>query len=520
MVSDTVIELSQWQYIISVSVHFLFVPLTVGLSLILAIMESAYVLTGREVYLDMTQFWGKIFGINFVMGIITSLTLAFQLGMNGAFFSHFVGDVFAAPLVICGLFTFFMELTFVGLFFFGWGKLPKGQHLIIIWLVALGSNFSLLWFLMANGWMQHPVGAEFNYETMRMELGSFTEVIFNPVAQVKSIHTLAAAYTAASSFVLAISSYYLLKGRDTAFSQRSYTIAAGLGLASIFAVIITGNESSYFVAQVQKAKFAAIEAEWLTEKSPAAYTIFGYPDQQEMVTHDEVQIPALLGLVGTHSFDTPIIGLTEIMENNRKRIFRGIKAYTLLQQLREGNKEESVLNAFKEFKNDLGYGLLLKRYTNNVVDATSQQIALATKASIPQVTAVFWALRIMIMCGGIILLVFIVAVFSSSLRKRQRNWVLWLSVFTLPLSWIASESGWIVSELGRQPWLVVDALPSFLGLSLLSEWDLIISLVGYIIFYTVFLFFAISLMMKAIKLGPSSLHRHRYHFEVDEGNLP
>ncbi len=519
MVSEAVVELSRWQFAITSLYHFLFVPLTIGLSVLLAIMESTYVMTGREIYKDMTQFWGKLFGINFALGVTTGLTMEFQFGMNWSYFSHYVGDVFGAPLAIEGLMAFFMESTFVGLFFFGWDKLSKGGHLIVTWLVALGSNLSALWILVANGWMQNPVGSEFNYETMRMEVTNFGAIIFNPAAQVKFVHTVAAGYTTASAFVLGISAYYMLKGRDAAFAQRSYTIAAGFGLAAVLSVIVLGDESGYTDGEVQKAKLAAIEAEWHTEPPPASFTVVGIPDQEQMKTHNAIKIPWVLGLIGTRSFDTPIIGLSEILDTNRLRIQNGIKAYGLLQKLRDDKKNELLITEFEAVKKDLGYGLLLKRYTENVVDATDEQIEKAVKYSIPQVAPLFWTFRIMVVCGFISLIVFVIAVVASSIRKCRKEWILNLSLYSMPLPWIACETGWFVAEFGRQPWTIAEVLPTFLSASSLTEWDIILSLAGYIILYTVFFIIEIFLMMKFIKLGPSSLHKGRYHFEVDERGL-
>lgn len=516
MISEGVVELSRWQFAITSLYHFLFVPLTIGLSFILAIMESTYVMTGREIYKDMTQFWGKLFGINFALGVATGLTMEFQFGMNWSYFSHYAGDVFGAPLAIEGLMAFFMESTFVGLFFFGWDKLSKAQHLTITWLVALGANLSALWILVANGWMQNPVGAEFNYETMRMEVSSFGALIFNPAAQVKFVHTVAAGYTTASAFVLGISAYYMLKGRDAAFAERSYTIAAGFGLAAVLSVIVLGDESGYTDGEVQKAKLAAIEAEWHTQAPPAAFTVVGFPDQEAMETHHAIKIPWVLGLIGTRSFDTPIIGLTEIMENNRVHIRNGIKAYGLLQELRDGKPEQALIEEFEKVKKDLGYGLLLKRYTEKVVDATEDQIELAVKYSIPQVAPLFWSFRVMVACGFIMLFVFVIAVIVSSIRKSRIDWVLKLSLYTMPLPWIACETGWFVAEFGRQPWAIAEVLPTFLSASSLTEWDIILSLSGYIILYSIFLVIEMFLMLKYIRLGPSSLHKRRYHFEVDE----
>ncbi|HEY0664385.1 MAG TPA: cytochrome ubiquinol oxidase subunit I, partial [Thiobacillaceae bacterium] len=207
--------LSRVQFGMTALYHFLFVPLTIGLSILLAMMESVYVMTGRTVWRDMTQFWGKLFGINFAMGVATGITLEFQFGTNWAYYSHYVGDIFGVPLAIEGMMAFFLESTFVGLFFFGWQRLSKLQHLAVTWLVAIGSNLSALWILIANGWMQNPVGAAFNIDTMRMEVTDMAAVILNPVAQAKFVHTVAAGYVTGAVFVLAISSWYLLHGRHT-----------------------------------------------------------------------------------------------------------------------------------------------------------------------------------------------------------------------------------------------------------------------------------------------------------------
>src|ERR1700712_2574411 len=251
MISESVVDLSRLQFAMTALYHFLFIPLTLGMAFLLAIMESVYVMTGKQVYKDMTKFWGKLFGINFALGVTTGLTMEFQFGTNWAYYSHYVGDIFGAPLAIEGMMAFFLESTFIGLFFFGWDRLTRVQHLAVTWLVAIGSNMSALWILIANGWMQNPVGAEFNFNTMRMEMTSFSELIFNPVAQVKFVHTVASGYVTGAIFVLAISSWYLLKGRDIGFARRSFAIAAAFGMASILSVIVLGDESGYEIGDVQ-----------------------------------------------------------------------------------------------------------------------------------------------------------------------------------------------------------------------------------------------------------------------------
>ena len=242
MIDFDVVTLSRLQFALTALYHFLFVPLTLGLSMMLVIMESVYVMTGNEIWKRMTKFWGVLFGINFAMGVATGITMEFQFGTNWAYYSHYVGDIFGAPLALEGLLAFFLESTFVGLFFFGWDKLSKIGHLIVTALVALGSSLSALWILIANGWMQHPVGAHFNYHTMRMELTSFSDVLFNPVAQAKFVHTIAAGYVMGSIFVLSISAWYLLRGRNVAIAKRSMTVAASFGLACSISVVVLGDE--------------------------------------------------------------------------------------------------------------------------------------------------------------------------------------------------------------------------------------------------------------------------------------
>lgn len=514
MIDETFVDLSRWQFAITALYHFLFVPLTLGMTWILVIMESVYVMTGREIYRDMTKFWGKLFGINFALGVATGLTMEFEFGTNWSYYSHYVGDIFGAPLAIEGLMAFFLESTFVGMFFLGWERLSKRQHLAATFLMALGTNLSALWILIANGWMQNPIGSEFNYQTMRMEMTSFAELVFNPVAQVKFIHTVSAGYVAASMFVLSISSYYILKGRDLAFAKRSFSVASAFGLASIFSVVLLGDESGYEVGEVQQVKLAAIEAEWETEHPPAAFTAFGFPDSEEQVTHAAVKIPYALGIIATRSLDEEVIGIKDLEARHEKRIRKGIIAYDYLQKLRAGEETATNIAKFEQYKADLGYGLLLKRYTEKVVDATEEQIQLAVKDSIPEVAPLFWTFRIMVGCGVIMLCLFVAAFYFNAKRViEQKRWLLKSLLFALPLPWIAIETGWFVAEFGRQPWAISEVLPTFLATSSLTTTDVIISMVGFISFYTVLAAIEVWLMLHFVKKGPSSLHTGKYHFE-------
>lgn len=501
MISESVVELSRWQFAITALFHFLFVPLTLGLSMLLAIMESCYLKTGLPIYKEMTQFWGKLFGINFAVGVATGLAMEFQFGMNWSYFSLYVGDIFGAPLAVESLMAFFLESTFVGLFFFGWDKLSKKQHLMVTWLLVLGSTLSSFTILMANGWLQNPHGAEFNYQTMRMELDSFEKLLFNPDAWIKFGHTAAAAYNTAAAFVLAVSAYYLINNRETDFAQRSYQIAAKFGLVAVLLVIVLGDESGYSIGKVQKTKFAAIEAEWHTETPPAAFTPIAFPNQETMKNDFEIKIPWILGIIGTRSLDKPIIGLTDILVENRQRIRNGIKAYGLLQKLRDDNRDPQLLADFARYKPDLGYGLLLKAYTEKIVDATEQQIERAAKDSIPQAAPLFWTFRIMVGCGFTLLLISGLTFFTAVIRKTTPTWLLKVNLYAVPLPWIACEMGWFVSEFGRQPWAVMDVLPTFLATSSLSVMQITLSLMAYVILYSLFLAVEMFLMIRYIKQG-------------------
>ncbi len=519
MIANEVVELSRLQFALTAMYHFLFVPLTLGMSFLLAIMESVYIMSNKPIYKDMTKFWGKLFGINLAMGVTTGLTLEFQFGTNWAYYSHYVGDVFGPLLAIEGMVAFFLESTFVGLFFFGWERLSKIQHLLVTWLLALGSSLSALWILIANGWMQHPVGAEFNYETMRMELTSIAELFFNPIAQVKFVHTVAAGYVTGSMFVLGISAYYLLKNRDVAFARRSFRIAAGFGLASVLSVIVLGDESGYTVGEVQRAKLATIEAEWETEESPASFTLFGFPNEDTMTTDYAIKIPWVMGLIATRSVDEKVGGIKEILEKNREHIKSGMIAYENLQKMR-GNKNDIQAKAvFEAHKDDLGYGLLLKRYTDNVVDATPAQIEDATRHSIPKVAPMFWTFRGMVLCGFMMLFIFAASFYYNAKRTaHKQRWLLHLAVYSIPLPWIASELGWVVAEYGRQPWTIAGILPTHLSTSSVEVGQLYLSLAGFFVFYSVLLVIELFLMNKYVRLGPSSLHTGRYHFEQEGVN--
>jgi len=518
MFDETFVELSRWQFALTAMYHFLFVPLTLGLSWMVFMMEAVYVMTNKVVYRDMARFWGKLFGINFALGVTTGLTMEFQFGTNWAYYSHYVGDVFGAPLAIEGLMAFFLESTFIGLFFLGWDRLSKRQHLTVTFLTALGSNLSALWILVANAWMQNPVGAEFSAETMRMEMTNFAEVVLNPVAQVKFVHTVAAGYVTATMFVLGISAWYILKGRDLAFAKRSFSVACAFGLASVLSVIVLGDESGYEMGDVQKVKLAAIEAEYDTAPAPAPFTLFGLPNDETMQQDSQVQVPWLLGLIATRSATEEVTGLKDLMVEHEQRIRSGVLASQALDAMRAGTANAEDVALFEQHKDDLGYGLLLKRYVADPADATDAQIAQAARDSIPPAAPLFWTFRIMVVLGFVMLALIVLAFWFNMRRTIQRHrWLLWSLVAAIPLPWIACEVGWFVAEFGRQPWAIGEVLPTFLATSSLTTADLIFSITGFVVFYTGLLIIEMFLMVYFARKGPATLGTGRYHGESGPG---
>ncbi|APW38839.1 cytochrome d terminal oxidase subunit 1 [Rhodoferax koreense] len=511
-----IVSLSRLQFAATALYHFLFVPLTLGLSIIIAIMETVYVMTGRVIWRDMTKFWGTLFGINFAMGVATGVVMEFQFGMNWSYYSHYVGDIFGAPLAIEGLMAFFLEATFVGLFFFGWDKLSKVGHLAATWAVAIGSNFSALWILIANGWMQNPVGSAFNPQTMRMEVTDFAAVLTNPVAQAKFVHTVSAGYVCASVFVLGVSAWYVLKGRHLALAKRSMTVAASFGLAAALSVAVLGDESGYLSTEHQKMKLAAIEGMWETQPAPAAFTLVGFPSQEARETHYAIHIPALMGLIGTRSLDTVIPGINELVVHAEARIRQGIKAYDALQKIRAlpaGEKlPDNLRGEFEDNGHELGYALLLKRYVDDPRQATPEQIAKAAWDTVPQVAPLFWLFRVMVGIGMLLILLTGTFFVLSARRMLDRyQWLLKVAVWAIPLPWLAIEAGWLVAEFGRQPWVIEGVLPTAVAVSNLGVKTLLLTLTGFVALYTVLLVIEVKLMLKAIRTGPTAEH------DPDEG---
>lgn len=505
---DHLVTFSRLQFAMTALYHFIFVPLTIGLSLMLVMMEGTYVISGKQIWKDITKFWGKLFSINFAMGVATGITMEFQFGTNWSYYSHYVGDIFGVPLAIEGVMAFFLESTFLGLFLFGWDKMGKKMHLLATFLLALGTSLSALWILIANGWMQNPIGSYFNPVTMRMELSSIKDIILNPVAQTKFVHTICAGYVTGAIFVLSISAYYIIKNRELEVAKRSFTLASVFGLISVVSVIFFGDESGYVSAQRQKMKLAAIEAMWETEKAPADLIMFAIPDMQEKKNHFAIKIPKALGYIVTRSGTKEIPGIKDLEKEAAERIKLGIADYNRLVEIRNGT---SKFDKSQDKFENLGHALLLKKYRKDIENATESEIQKAAESTIPNVWITFFSFRIMVGCGVVMLILCTLSFYYSIIKSNfyQKKFLLFFALLCLPLPWIASQVGWLVAECGRQPWAIDGILPTRMGASMVPVSSVIGSLLMFLVLYTFLLVVDVYLMIKYIKLGPSYLSENK-----------
>ena len=505
MIDQTVVELSRLQFALTAMYHFLFVPLTLGLSFMVAIMESVYVMTGKEIWRRMTLFWGVLFGINFAMGVATGIVMEFQFGMNWSYYSHYVGDIFGAPLAIEGLMAFFLEATFVGLFFFGWNRLSKVKHLMVTWLMALGTNLSAIWILVANGWMQNPTGAVFNPETMRMEVVDFMAVVFNPVAQAKFVHTVSAGYVTGAVFVMAISALFLLRNKHKDLARRSFAVAAAFGLLSSLSVVVLGDER--LRRQRTPEDEAGRDRSDVGDRACAGRLHrLRHPQPGDPPERLRGEDPYLMGLIATRSLNQPIPGILELVERAEHRVRGGQLAYGALERLRANKNDVEAREMFDRHWQDLGHGLLLKRYRDDILNATPQEISQAAMDTVPRVMPLFWTFRVMAGLGFYLIAFFALAFYYSCRNNFQdKRWFLKLALWTLPAPWIAIECGWFVAEYGRQPWAVDGVLPTFYAASGLALHEIVLTLAGFTAIYTALIVVEIKLMLKAIRKGPDEV---------------
>ncbi|MCG4258592.1 cytochrome ubiquinol oxidase subunit I [Acetobacter senegalensis] len=511
LINPTVVDLSRFQFALTALYHFMFVPLTLGLTFMLAAMETVYVVTGRKIYKEMAQFWGKLFGINFAIGVATGITMEFEFGTNWSMYSRFFGDMFGTPLAIEGLMAFFMESTFVGLMFFGWDRLSKQAHLAVTYLVALGSNLSALWILIANASMNVPEGAHFDPDTMRMQFDSFVHVVFNPDAQSKFVHTSVAGYVSAALFVMGISAFYILRGQHKQFAARSFRMAALFGIISTVAVITLGDVLGRMDYEKQPTKIAAIEGLWHTSKPPyEPWILAALPDDAKQENHFEIGVPFVLTPLITHDFNTPITGLHELEDAAGPRIQSGIEAVSALRRYGETH-QQADLDVFRAHEADMGFGFLATRHAPGQDVTTLSAEALphvieATKPDIlPNVFVTFWAFRLMVFLALYFFALFAISSYVSLKNRLERNRLLLrLCLWSIPLPILATEFGWITAEAGRQPWTVFNRLPTFLSASTHSVSYMLFSLAGFAVLYSIFIAAELYLMFKFARLGPEA----------------
>jgi cytochrome d ubiquinol oxidase subunit I len=516
MIENVDLSLVDWsraQFALTAIYHWLFVPLTLGLSFILAIMETIYVRTGNEEWKRITRFWMTLFGINFAIGVATGIILEFEFGTNWSNYSWFVGDIFGAPLAVEGILAFFLESTFVAVMFFGWNKVSKKFHLVSTWLVAVGANLSALWILVANGWMQNPVGMVFNPEAARNEMVSFWAVLFNQVAVDKFLHTISSGFLLASMFVLSISCWFLLKKREELMAKRSILIAGIFGLLSSLMVAYTGDESARTISKVQPVKFGAMEALYEGKDNAGLIAIgllknsdksIGETREKEFIF--KIEIPGLLSVltagdkdayvpgIRDHVSGNPEKGILSVLEKREKGML--VKDMLVDYQRAELLKDDKQKEIIKGLLGDKKFQDEYFRYFGYSSISRPEEV-------IPNVPVAFYSFHLMVMLGFFFIMMFALSIhllFKGTITKNR--WFLWIAFFSLPLPYVASELGWILVEMGRQPWIIQDLMTVSKGVSNIGAGSVITTFILFAVLFTVLLVSEISIMVKQIKIGP------------------
>ena len=508
LTTTTLVEWSRWQFAMTAIYHYMFVPLTLGLSFLLAIMETMWVRTGKAEWLNATKFWMKLFAINFAIGIATGLILEFQFGSNWSNYSWFVGDIFGAPLAIEGLFAFFLEATFFAVMFFGWNRVSRRFHLVSTWMVFIGSNSSALWILVAKAWMQNPVGMEFNPMTARNEMSDFWAVLLSPTAMSKFFHTVTSAYTLSACFVVGVSAWFILKKRHFEFARKSILLASVFGFLSIIATIFTGDISAQDVTRTQPMKLAAMEG--LNEGGKGApFTLIGLtctdpqlPSERMKTVKYGITIPKLLSFLGYHDFDAYVPGIQNIMDGYtsedgkvypsiEQRMANGRLAIDALKTYKQAVKDKNDALASQSLQTlranfrDFGYGYLSSPYD-----------------TIPPVPLVFYSFRLMVGLGMLFVLLFICSWWYAKKRKFEKfKFIPYLAIACVPLAYIASQCGWIVAEVGRQPWVVQNLMPTNVAITRIASGWVVTTFWMFAILFTLLLIAEIGIMFTQIRKG-------------------
>lgn len=496
------INWSRAQFALTAMYHWIFVPLTLGTSTIIAIMMTIYVKTGNELWKKITKFWMTLFGINFAIGVATGIILEFEFGTNWSNYSWFVGDIFGAPLAVEGILAFFLESTFIAILFFGWGRVSKKFHLLSAWLVAIGSNLSALWILVANAWMQNPVGMTFNPDTARNEMTNFWDVLLSSTAVIKFLHTISSAYVLSAIFVIGISAWFLLKKRRIIFAKRSMLIGAVFGLLSSLFMLMTGDESAREVFKTQPMKFAAMEGLYVGEKN-APLIVIGFmqkaPTKQDPKMTDfafKIEVPNLLSYMAALDPNAFVPGIYDLIKGNKEyniisyyeKIEKGKIAITALKKYKDAqrrNDQNATIAELKKFRdnyNYFGYG-----YYNDPYNL------------VPNVPLTFYAFHTMVGLGVFFLLLFILVIFFLYKKDiTKARWLNYMALWAIPLVYIAQQAGWIVSEVGRQPWVVQDLMPTLSAVSNINHQSVITTFIIFACTFTMLLIAEIKIMLTQI----------------------
>ena len=511
----SLVNWSRAQFALTAMYHWLFVPLTLGTTFIIAIMETIYVKTGKEEWKTMTKFWMTLFGINFAIGVSTGIILEFEFGTNWSNYSWFVGDIFGAPLAIEGIMAFFLESTFIAVMFFGWNKVSKKFHLLSSWLVAFGANLSALWILVANAWMQNPVGTTFNPDMARNEMTNFWEVLFSPVAINKFLHTINSGFVLSAVFVIGVSAWFLLHKRHIVVARKSILVAAIFGLLSSFSLIMTGDGSARQVAKVQPMKFAAMEGLYNGQKGVGLVAI-GVISSTSTDPHNDnlkdfafkIEIPNFLSYMAFLDWNAFVPGVNDIINGNEKE---GIMSAH--EKIERGKYAVEKLTAFKDAKKngdevleaELREMLTNERFQENYFRYLGYGHVRDTNFLIPNIPLAFYSFHIMVMLGFLFLGIFVLSLWwllRGTLEKHR--WFLWLSLFTIPLAYLATQLGWMVAEFGRQPWVIQDLMLTTTAVSNISTSSVQVTFFLFAFIFTALLIAEIGIMTKQIKIGPKT----------------
>lgn len=508
----SLVDWSRAQFALTAMYHWLFVPLTLGITFIIATMETIYVKTGNPMWKKITKFWMTLFGINFAIGVATGIILEFEFGTNWSSYSWFVGDIFGAPLAIEGILAFFMESTFVAIMFFGWNKVSKKVHLAASWLTAIGANLSALWILIANAWMQNPVGMQFNPDTARNEMVSFWEVVFNPIAVDKLLHTTSSGVVLAAVFVCGISAWFLLKKREIQFAKKSIAVAAVFGLVGSVYVAATGDSTAHNIAKHQPMKLAAFEGLYEGEEG-AGLIAFGILSNEPHKGKEQtpkflvkMEIPQVLSLMATRDADGFVPGVNDLLYGNAEHDIMGAD-----EKVERGKIAMSKLAAYKDARKNKQTELAAQIKTEfmspdfqkNYYKYFGYGHITDLNMLIPSVPLNFYAFHIMVYLGGWFILFFLLSLWFVLKGKIQQNrWFLHAAVWSIPLVYLASQCGWIVAEVGRQPWIIQDLMPTMAAVTRISTSAVQTTFFLFAVVFTVMLIAELRILTRQIKIGP------------------